>query len=238
MLNTVLILGGIIGLYLIFVRRKNNNINNDDDDADTFITGVNSLSSNQIKLVRNPQYPDEHYWIKYGVFPTKNKPNVKVISDTISILHYLGTEVDSRNMLLYLFGCKSLIKGSGGGSIQGGPEPVELELNLICESYRDYFSAVLQGVGRYQFKLPVIVGHTYQRTVIFNLDTKPRTITYLVKDLNTNEQDHFVGTLSDDILIGPPSEIDIAVEFHDKAHLSGQPFPYKYQVTTSIPVYK
>lgn len=223
--DTLLIVGALLlGLYLL------------SQNSNDFTVGVNSLPPDQRNILkRNPQYPNEHFWIYSGKFPV-NKPNVTIMTDAITIARALGNEIAISNFILYVLDAKSF-PGTGGKAFADGGGSM-LEFNLICEDSRDYFSAILQGIGRHQFDIPVIVGHTYTRTVVLSLDTKPRTITYIVKDINTNQLEHFVGTLTDDVIVGSPEVLSQAIEYHDKFAKKGQPFPQRYEIKLSSPEFK
>ncbi len=176
----------------------------------------------------NPQYgglifetgSSSHSWRQKSIDLPKNN-NITQFSCSITVVRDNGNKVPPNSDQLYLF-------------IYFGPNetPGEGELDIKClATGQTSFVAVYQGTVRSVFSLPVTVGHTYSRTMILN--KKAKTITFILKDTNTNQQQQFV--LNAKNLVAP-EQVAVGIEYHNK--LAKGAFPDRYEVSTPNPTFK
>src|SRR5919106_5296694 len=94
------------------------------------------------------------------------------VADRITIVNKMANNIPDKSWMLYLLEIFN-------------NQDIALELNLICQfDGQDYFEAIFRGVNQYRFVhvLPII-GHTYNRQILFN--SERQTIRYSLTDNDT-----------------------------------------------------
>jgi hypothetical protein len=172
-----------------------------------------------------------HYWVgshclvtdsKKG-FPKKIRPffplGVISVADRITIVKEIVNNIPDKSWMLYLLEVFNM-------------QDIALELNLICQfDGQDYFEAIFRGVNHYRFAhvLPII-GHTYNRQILFN--SQKQTIRYSLTDNDTRQNEIY------DLSMKNVAGFDFrgsrqftGIEWWNK--MKNSPYPIKYEVEIS-----
>ncbi|MGH9974777.1 MAG: hypothetical protein ACRD8Z_02930 [Nitrososphaeraceae archaeon] len=172
-----------------------------------------------------------HYWVgshclvtdsKKGI-PKKIRPffplGVISVADRITIIKEMVNNIPDKSWMLYLLEIFNM-------------QDIALELNLICQfDGQDYFEAIFRGVNQYRFAhvLPII-GHTYNRQILFN--SQKQTIRYSLTDNDTRQNEIY--DLSAKNVAGfdfRGSRQFTGIEWWNK--MKNSPYPIKYEVEIS-----
>lgn len=172
-----------------------------------------------------------HYWVgshclvtdsKKGI-PKKIRPffplGVISVADRITIVKEMVNNIPDKSWMLYLLEIFNM-------------QDIALELNLICQfDGQDYFEAIFRGVNQYRFAhVHPIIGHTYNRQILFN--SQKQTIRYSLTDNDTRQNEIY------DLSMKNVAGFDFrgsrqftGIEWWNK--MKNSPYPIKYEVEIS-----